>query len=38
MPFIGVISKENDFNYIKNYFSKKIKNFELLNITNNIEN
>lgn len=38
MPFIGVISKENDFNYIKNHVSKKIKNFELLNITNNIEN
>lgn len=38
MPFIGVISKENDFNYIKNHVSKRIKNFELLNITNNIEN
>lgn len=39
MPFIGVISKKNDFNYIKNNINKNINGFELLNLNiNNIEN
>lgn len=41
MPFIGIISKETDYNYIKNQiknYSEK-KNYEFININiNNIEN
>ena len=33
MPFIGIISKENDSNFIKNAINKNSKgNFEIINI------
>ena len=34
MPFVGIISKENDSNFIKNAISKNSKesNFEIINI------
>ena len=41
MPFVGIISKENDSNFIKNAISKNSKesNFEIININrNSIEN
>ena len=41
MPFIGVIAKENDSNFIKNIITKnaKLNKFEIININmKNIEN
>ena len=41
MPFVGIISKENDSNFIKNAISKNSKesNFEIININRkSIEN
>ena len=40
MPFIGIISKENDSNFIKNAINKNSKgNFEIININKkSIEN
>ena len=34
MPFVGIVSKENDSNFIKNAISKNSKenNFEIINI------
>ena len=38
MPFVGIISKENDSNFIKNAISKNSKesNFEIININNEL--